>query len=187
MIIEDSRQNPLTRVPSLCIVQLFLATNAWGLGVMSGVETVVVAARMQCQLYRLLRSFEGCDQQCLAQYGVTAAQGYTLLAFPDQSTISMNELSQAMGLANSTMTRMVDHLVAKGLVYRRPDAEDRRVVRVALTSQGRDVQRALEEARRDLLQQVLGDIQEGEWPTILYALEKLNAAIGKAMGSCCGD
>ncbi len=141
---------------------------------------------MQRQVYKLLRTFGSCDTQCLARYGVTAAQGYALLAFPEESSVSMNELSQTMGLANSTMTRMVDQLVAKGLVLRRQGEEDRRVVQVALTAKGQRLQRTLEEARRELLRQILGDIEEGAWPTVLRSLEKLNGAVEKVMKSFCG-
>ncbi len=108
-------------------------------------------------------------------------------SFPEQSTISMNELSQTMGLANSTMTRMVDTLVAKGLVYRQQDYEDRRVVRVALTAQGQELQRTLEEARQAMMGEILSDIQEEDWPGIIQTLAKLNAAVDKAMGGCCGS
>ncbi len=154
---------------------------------MSRLAAEAFANRMQRQIYNLLRSFDSCDQQCLARFGITASQGYALLAFPAESAISMNELSQAMGLANSTMTRMVDTLVAKVLVHRRQDHEDRRVVRVALTAQGRELQGTLEAARLEMLRQILGDIQEQDWPNISQALEKLNAAVEKAVGGCCGS
>jgi len=153
---------------------------------MSRPEAAVFTDSMQRQIYKLLRSFESCDTQCLARYGVTAAQGTALLAFPEESSVSMNELSQTMGLANSTMTRMVDQLVAKGLARRRQGDEDRRVVRVALTAQGQGLQRTLEEARRELLRRILGDIKEGEWPTVLHSLEKLNGAVEKVMKGFCG-
>ena len=154
---------------------------------MNRAESAVFADRMQRQIYKLLRSFESCDGQCLAQFGVTASQGYALLAFPWDVAISMNELSQTMGLANSTMTRMVDTLVARGLVYRQQDYEDRRVVRVALTAQGQELQRTLEEARQAMMGEILSDIQEEDWPGIIQTLAKLNAAFDKAMGGCCGS
>lgn len=152
---------------------------------MTSVELPAVTRTMQREMYKLLRSFESCDQQCLVQFGITASQGYTLVSFPEQSMISMNELSQTMGLANSTMTRMVDHLVAKGLVYRQQDYEDRRVVRVALTPQGQELRHTLEEARQAMMGEVLSDIQEEYWPGIIQTLVKLNAAVEKAMRSCC--
>ncbi len=141
---------------------------------------------MQRQLYTLLKSFDSCDQQCLSRYRVTASQGYALLAFPSGSFTSMNELSRALGLANSTMTRMVEHLVTKGLVQRWQDEQDRRVVRVSLTAEGQQLQRDLVEARRELQQRILEEIREAERPAILGALEKLNAAVEKILGDCCG-
>jgi DNA-binding MarR family transcriptional regulator len=99
----------------------------------------------------------------------------------------MNELSEAMGLANSTMTRMVDHLLGKGLVCRRPSEEDRRLVLVGLTALGQQVRRNLESARQDLLQTVLAETREDERPAILHALEKLIELTGKALQACCRD
>ncbi|MBI4495085.1 MAG: MarR family transcriptional regulator [Chloroflexi bacterium] len=145
------------------------------------------AAHVQRLLYQLVRAYERCDQQCLAQLGVTAAQAYTLLALPEATPATMNELSQAMGLANSTMTRMVDHLVKKDLVGRRPDDEDRRVVRVALTARGQELRRALEEAQQELVGQVLEDIEPRQRSGILSALEKVTQAMKKAVSVCCGN
>ncbi len=147
----------------------------------------IVSDAMQRHLYKLLRSFESCDQQCLAQYGITASQGYALLAFPSGSDTSMNQLSRVMGLANSTMTRMVENLVTKELVQRWQDDQDRRVVRVKLTARGEELQRSLKEARRELQKRILEELQEGERPAILDALEKLSAAVEKIMKGCCGD
>lgn len=154
---------------------------------MNGDGILAFTAEVQRLLYRLVRSYELCDQQCLGQYKVTASQAYTLLALPQNSDMSMNELSQAMGLANSTMTRMVDHLVEKGLTHRRADDEDRRVVRVGLTVQGQDLRNTLESAQQGFLQEILAEIREDERPTIILALDKLNTLIGKALrGACCG-
>ncbi len=150
-------------------------------------EASPFADAMQRHLYKLLRSFESCDQHCLTQYGITASQGYALLAFPMGSDTSMNELSRAMGLANSTMTRMVENLVTKDLAHRSQDDQDRRVVRVMLTARGQELQRALQEARRELQRRILEELQEGEQPAILDALAKLNAAVEKIMKDCCGD
>lgn len=100
-------------------------------------EPNTFAADAQRLIYTLVKSYETCDRVCLTQFGVTSSQGYTLLALPRQGHLSMNELSEAMGVANSTMTRMVDQLVRKGLVQRRPDDEDRRMVQVRLSEQGR--------------------------------------------------
>jgi DNA-binding MarR family transcriptional regulator len=77
-----------------------------------------MADAMQRQLWRLLRGLEHIDQEFLSRFGVTTSQGEALLAIPGESRASMNELSRALGLANSTMTRMVENLVTRGFVRR---------------------------------------------------------------------
>ncbi len=141
---------------------------------------------LQHQLYLLVRAFETCDRMCVAELGVTVSQCYTLLALPEEGNVSMDELSKAMGLANSTMTRTVDHLVRKGLVYRAPDDEDRRIVRVGSTAQGGQVRRALEQAQQDFIRQALAGIQESERSAILYALERVAQSLAK-VAKVCGD
>ncbi len=150
-------------------------------------EPVVFALTLQRLIDKLVRNCELCDRLCLAQHGVTASQGYTLLALPQAGHVSMNELSGAMGLANSTMTRMVDQLVSKGLVSRGPDEDDRRIVRVCLTTQGQQVRRLLAKAQQDFFQAVLDEIREDERPAILYALEQVTQSLAKALNTCCDN
>ncbi|MBI4317330.1 MAG: MarR family transcriptional regulator [Chloroflexi bacterium] len=130
---------------------------------------------------RLAKAYDLCDSVCAAQQDVTAAQGRTLLALPPDVQVRMNELSDTLGLATSTTTRMVDQLVGKGLVLRLQDERDRRVVRVILTEQGRQVRRALEQARQDFFQLVLDEIKRTERWSILYALEKVASSVDKAL------
>ena len=86
--------------------------------VMSQATSTMFIMNVQRALEELIKNYERCEQMCAAQYGVTVAQSYALLALPREETVTMNDLSQSMGLANSTMTRMVDQLVAKGLAVR---------------------------------------------------------------------
>ncbi|HEY5874975.1 MAG TPA: MarR family transcriptional regulator [Ilumatobacteraceae bacterium] len=53
----------------------------------------------------------------------------------------MGELAAATLIAPSSCTRIVGSLVAAGLVARTADPDDRRVVRIALTTAGRGAQR----------------------------------------------
>ena len=53
----------------------------------------------------------------------------------------MGELAAATLIAPSSCTRIVGTLVAAGLVARTADPDDRRVVRIALTTAGRGAQR----------------------------------------------
>lgn len=144
-----------------------------------------LADRIQHASYDLVRYYTICDRVCMEQIGVTASQGYTLLALPPADSISMNDLSLAMKLAISTMTRMIDQLVLKHMVERQADPEDRRVVRVRLTKLGREAQAKLREAMRDVFSQVVQTLPDGEQESIVRSLETLNQSIVTALKACC--
>ncbi len=145
------------------------------------------ADTLQQLTYDLVRYSAMCDRVCTEQLGITGAQGYTLLAIPDGERISMNDLSLRMKLASSTMTRMVDLLVQRGLVDRQPDAEDRRVVRVRLTDRGEQAKAQLRSTLQGFFAQVMQAVPEGERESMLHSLETLNQAIVYTLKSCCGQ
>jgi DNA-binding MarR family transcriptional regulator len=59
-----------------------------------------------------------------------------LTAAPD-NRLRMAEVSDLLLISKSGVTRMVDRLIARGLVERAPCPEDRRVVYAAITEQGK--------------------------------------------------
>ena len=145
------------------------------------------ADTLQRLTYDLVRYSAVCDRVCTEELNITGSQGYTLLAIPDRETISMNDLSLKMKLASSTMTRLVDQLVQKGLVDRQPDVEDRRVVRVRLTGQGARAKQQLQETLQGFFTSVLEDLPEAEREPVVQNLEKLNQAIRNTLNACCGQ
>ncbi len=151
---------------------------------MEQTELATFAIDIQQLIHTLLKNYERCEQMCLAKQGVTVAQAYTLLTFPQTDQITMNELSAKMGLASSTMTRMTDQLVTKGFVQRQHDEEDRRVVWVKLTGKGQRLQHELDQAQRELFASPMSQISEQERTAILHALKSLNDLIETGMQEC---
>lgn len=154
-------------------------------------DTSVFSSGKVDQLQQLIndigRYYSICDRFCTEQLGITASQGYTLLAIPEAGSITMNELSVKMKLATSTMTRMADQLIQKGMIARQTDPEDRRVVRVDLTENGCSVRAQLKETMQALYSQVLSGIPNEEQDTVLGSLEMLNESILRVIKSCCGS
>lgn len=151
---------------------------------MLSAELTSFSIEMQQLIHSLLKNFERCEQMCLTQQGVTVAQAYTLLTFPQSNQITMNELSAKMGLAGSTMTRMIDQLVIKHLVQRKHDEQDRRIVSVELTAKGQQLQRTLDKAQREFFQGPLQQIGKDDRTRIVDALRKLNNLIVSGFGGC---
>ena len=89
----------------------------------------------------------------------------------------MSELGRETDIQLSTLTRIVDKLVQKGFVVRKADLSDRRVVRVSVTSQGRDVVKKFEEARRKKIISILEKLTSNERKKILQVLQVLHQRI----------
>ena len=150
-------------------------------------STLPFAQTLQRLTFDLARYTAICDRVCTETLNITGSQGYTLLTVPDDESISMNDLSLRMKLASSTMTRMIDQLVQKGMVDRQPDAEDRRVVRVCLTRRGAQAKMQLQEKLQGFFTRVLQDIPEGEREAVLRYLGTLTQAIRSTLNACCGQ
>lgn len=67
----------------------------------------------------------------------------------DRSALNLTDVAQLLQVHPSNATRLVDRLVKAGLLDRRDDPEDRRQLRLTLTTAGnRIVTRVLEHRRR---------------------------------------
>jgi len=76
--------------------------------------------------------------------GASFPQILALSIIPDDG-IEMSVLSKKIGIDNSTATRLVMGLEKKGWVNRRSANYDKRVIQVALTEDGDEIQTQLEE------------------------------------------
>ncbi|MEU6062534.1 MarR family transcriptional regulator [Streptomyces sp. NPDC047097] len=76
------------------------------------------------------------DRKLQRRHGVSAAEHTTLAALAG-GALRMQELAEAAGTSQSTMSRMVGRLVEAGLATRTVGEEDRRVMVAALTDEGR--------------------------------------------------
>jgi DNA-binding MarR family transcriptional regulator len=140
-----------------------------------------LSARLQQAIYEIIRNANVIDETYMEPHGVTVAQGYTLLAFPAESAISMSELSERMRLAKSTMTRMADQLTAKGLVDRAVDLQDRRMVQVELTAAGRALRRQMDDDFRQFFDRALEAIPAELRAAAVNSLELIVNALANVM------
>lgn len=74
----------------------------------------------------------------------SAAQGRILAILWENDGIIMQELAARTGLAQNTLTTMVDRISKKGLCERRTVPDDRRKSRVCLTEKGKSLRPVFE-------------------------------------------
>ena len=107
----------------------------------------------------------------------------TALAHLKGRSITMRELARFLDVSESSATAVTDRLVRQGLVERRSDPNDRRVVRLALSSSGTTLVERLEAAASSKtaeLVAVLTDAQLGQLVDILEALTAATGSLGCA-------
>ena len=94
--------------------------------------------------------------------------------------LRMRELARRLGLAASTVTRLVDRLEAAGLAERRSERPDRRTVLVGLTTGGREALDAVVTRLRSLAGDLLARLTPHEQRELLRLLAKLGDGLGPA-------
>ncbi|NLC51637.1 MAG: MarR family transcriptional regulator [Firmicutes bacterium] len=90
---------------------------------------------------KLMHYLRAEENKELKGHGITPGQMNALLVLYFNDNLTMGKLSADIYMAESAATRLVNRLVELNLVQRERDENDRRVVRVALTSQGRQLAR----------------------------------------------
>ena len=108
---------------------------------------------------------------------ITPHQGETLslLRAAPAAGLTMNELARAQGSALSTATAMVDRLIRLGLAERLHDEEDRRVVRISITPQGRDLTAKFRAAKRRVMSDALSRLDDDDVLQLAALMRKLAA------------
>jgi DNA-binding MarR family transcriptional regulator len=95
--------------------------------------------RVQALFPRIMRHLDLEEEQELTGLDVRPSQMSALIALAQRNPQTMGALAWEMRLTESAATRLVDRLVAMNLVRRERDRQDRRLVRVRLSSYGRQL------------------------------------------------
>ena len=95
------------------------------------------------------------------------------------SNMTMTELAKALMMAKPQLTRIVETLVALGLVERLSDSADRRVIHMALTNNGRVKFIDLRKKMKEKTKQRLASLTDDELTQLSAALEALRNIVGK--------
>lgn len=152
------------------------------------------AHRLHGAVTQLVRRYQFRDRNEICCFGISVSQCYALEALGQAGELTMGALASRMQLSVSTMTRVVDQLVARGLAQRGEDAEDRRVCCVEPTLKGRKllarISAELLGSERAILDKVPAEHRE----SVIHALEELSRAVDewrgvepRQEGSCCAE
>ncbi len=109
--------------------------------------------------------------------GLTSTQVRALSELLDQEDMPTGALAEKMGLAPSTVTRICDVLVRKGLVTRKQARGDRRRVNLSLTAPGFRTARELDRWEAAAIDRIATGISSDRRTELLENLELLVHAL----------
>ncbi len=110
---------------------------------------------------------------------VTLPQFRSLVVLATAGPQTVSALADRLAVHASTMTRMCNRLVTRGLVVRAPSAVDRREVVIALTTMGTAVVESVMAARRKELDDVVQRMGDDDRRAVVVALNKFAQAAGE--------
>ena len=76
------------------------------------------------------------NQQASKQ-DITTSIGFVLLNISSREGTPATKIAPLMGLEARSLTRVLKNMESKGLIYRKPDEQDKRSVRIFLTPEGK--------------------------------------------------
>ncbi|PKM39725.1 MAG: MarR family transcriptional regulator [Firmicutes bacterium HGW-Firmicutes-9] len=131
-------------------------------------------------LERKLGILEESEMACC---GLTLAQCHALVEIGRAERLSLVDLAGTIGLDTSTLSRTVNNLVAKNMVSRELDPDDRRYVTIQLTPEGNRYFQEIEASMDAYFYKIYENIAEGDRALVLKGLTLLLDAIQES--NCC--
>ena len=110
---------------------------------------------------------------------VTLTQYRTLVVLASRGPQSLAELADAVDVTPPTATRMCDRLIKKGLIVRRHERDDRRLIRLTLAKDGRELVDAVTQRRRTEIAHLMEAIPQDQQAALVDSLQRLTAAAGE--------
>ena len=133
--------------------------------------------RMARQLYLTYRAMRDRLDEALGAVGASLPQWIVLRSVGDEPELSQRELAERVLVTGSTLTHHLDRLEHEGLIVRTRDADDRRVIRVSLTEQGKHCRSELETVVAAQEQRVLALLSERDAATLRRLLVRVERGL----------
>lgn len=111
------------------------------------------------------------------QLGLTRPQWLALVRVQRRPGASQSELADMMEMEKAPAGRIVDRLVEKGWLQRRPDPNDRRINRVYLTDLGERVYAAIQPTSEATVADALSDLPAADQERLIALMTRVKARL----------
>ena len=110
----------------------------------------------------------------IAELGLSLTQVKSLWLLDGcEDALTVGEVSERLGVSVAAASRTLEGLLQRGWLERREDEHDRRMKRVSLTAEGRDVAGRIARARMQGLEAFAASLSDRQRARLQAALEEL--------------
>ncbi|WP_460541750.1 MarR family winged helix-turn-helix transcriptional regulator [Echinicola sediminis] len=117
--------------------------------------------------------------QKAAEEGLTTSIGFVLININSKEGTPATKIAPMMGLESRSLTRMLKSMEEKGLICRKPDASDKRSVRIFLTPEGKRKKEISIETIQEFNHAIREVVSEKELEAFFRVFQKINQVIEK--------
>lgn len=137
-------------------------------------ESESVLNKLLVQLFRDILDIEEKWLQNSEFSDLSVTEIHVIEAISMDKERTMSEVAYDLGITVGTLTTAINKLIRKGYVNRRRIEEDRRVVLITLTEEGKAVYKYHEEFHNDMIKYTIDSFSHEEEKVLVSALKKIS-------------
>lgn len=117
------------------------------------------------------------NQKATQEANLTSSIGFVLININSKEGTPATKIAPLMGLESRSLTRMLKGMEEKGLIFRQPDATDKRSVRIFLTQKGVRLKGLSVKTINEFNELVRRELSEDELHIFFRVFKKINGVI----------
>jgi DNA-binding MarR family transcriptional regulator len=137
--------------------------------------------RVESTLMATSRAIRRAYDKRLSSLGLNLTEANTLAYLTEHGTIAQTRLAQRLGMGRASMGSTIDTLLARRLLTRSPDPNDRRVWLVGVSTEGRRVAGSVERIDRLLREDLREGLSRRERQQLASTLLRLKANLNRIL------
>jgi DNA-binding MarR family transcriptional regulator len=122
---------------------------------------------------RASKSVRAAMDAALRRHGLHLGQNLVLAALWERDGLTPGAIAGAVNVTTPTIVKMANRMTAAGLLTRRRDDRDNRLVRLYLTDAGRALREPIEEEMHRLEQQLTAGLTKAERRALTAGLQRV--------------
>lgn len=126
------------------------------------------------QLGKTVRKVTKAYREEITSYGLTHGQFFILVAIMEEDGMLPSEISDKISQDRATTTGLLDRLEKDGWIKRKPDKDDRRSLRIYLTSYAIERKEPILKLFEETNQKFLSQFSQREWEQMQNFLGRLD-------------